>query len=270
MFNLNFNPHPPCGGWRSEGLIAQRQNLFQSTPSVWRVTRRTYKAFRHWKISIHTLRVEGDKLSVKTRIKNILFQSTPSVWRVTWCCKWWWLWCCHFNPHPPCGGWLVRLVHLCFGRTFQSTLSVWRVTFALSPLIIASWFQSTPSVWRVTPSPTHFAVGYRISIHTLRVEGDGTCLRLFRCRNTYFNPHPPCGGWPNPEEEAINAMCISIHTLRVEGDLQLLARRRYPRRFQSTPSVWRVTDDGYLISDNKYISIHTLRVEGDLSNQFEE
>ena len=58
---------------------------------------------------------------------------------------------------------------------------------------------------------------------------------------------------------------ISIHTLRVEGDISCGISSKSTPKFQSTPSVWRVT---YLV--NKFlavykISIHTLRVEGDVT-----
>ena len=58
---------------------------FQSTPSVWRETLDAFeKVVRCMKISIHSLRVEGDH----TRYSNLRsleyrFQSTPSVWRET-------------------------------------------------------------------------------------------------------------------------------------------------------------------------------------------
>ena len=88
----------------------------------------------------------------------------------------------------------------------------------------------------------------------------------------YFNPHPPCGGWPksgqmfhwkvkfqstpsvwrvtsDTSQCLLFLLTISIHTLRVEGDTlrQYSIRRTY--RFQSTPSVWRVTSAyGVIIS----------------------
>ena len=58
-------------------------------------------------------------------------------------------------------------------KTFQSTPSVWRVT-TYNPNHVAppEIYQSTPSVWRVTITTSLFGVMIRISIHTLRVEGD--------------------------------------------------------------------------------------------------
>ena len=57
----------------------------------------------------------------------------------------------------------------------------------------------------------------RISIHALRVEGDGgngTVAHLYE---------------------------ISIHALRVEGDLLVDPLALHQGAFQSTPSVWRAT-----------------------------
>ena len=80
----HFNPLPPCGG-RPECLIkASRNVVFQSTPSVWRETRRRlaaqvfmrnfnplppcggrpcsyYYSIKIRNISIHSIRVEGDR-----------------------------------------------------------------------------------------------------------------------------------------------------------------------------------------------------------------
>ena len=56
---------------------------------------------------------------------------------------------------------------------------------------------------------------------------------------------------------------ISIHTLRVEGDGVTDDERKQLLKFQSTPSVWRVTTNWGGMQGNAQISIHTLRVEGD-------
>ena len=60
------------------------RTVFQSTPSVWRVTIRSKVALAsNLAISIHTLRVEGDLDEGASDIARAIFQSTPSVWRVT-------------------------------------------------------------------------------------------------------------------------------------------------------------------------------------------
>ena len=56
---------------------------FQSTPSVWRETP-VFDCFTVvTRISIHSLRVEGDGQMTLWLQKSKSFQSTPSVWRET-------------------------------------------------------------------------------------------------------------------------------------------------------------------------------------------
>ena len=63
-------------------LFSLMRYVFQSTPSVWRVTADDVSATVDTTISIHTLRVEGD-VARPTNVRTI----QPN-----------------FNPHPPCGG----------------------------------------------------------------------------------------------------------------------------------------------------------------------
>ena len=192
---------------------------FQSTPSVWRATtppcRRGYimKISIHtlrvegdscpsmlcsfWLvISIHTLRVEGDRQLTSSPRQNGLFQSTPSVWRATETLSPRLQPDFNFNPHPPCGG-RQSSACICLSATvFQSTPSVWRATQSKVQTGHAKAFQSTPSVWRATKGMAWQGRHGLISIHTLRVEGD-----TFTC-------------------DCCGATVISIHTLRVEGDCQ--------------------------------------------------
>ena len=79
-----FNPLPPHGG---RLLILWRASVgksFQSTPSAWRETFRnsTIPTLHH--ISIHSLRMEGDRRFSAGRCASVIFQSTPSAWRETW------------------------------------------------------------------------------------------------------------------------------------------------------------------------------------------
>ena len=101
-----------------------------------------------------------------------------------------------------------------------------------------------------------------ISIHSLRMEGDGLWIVVDRI------------GY------------ISIHSLRMEGDFTMREPKNADTRFQSTPSAWRETlrclvsapqisdfnplppHGGRPISVDiysmcPYISIHSLRMEGD-------
>ena len=58
--------------------------VFQSTPSVWRETIYIIHHLRiATNISIHSLRMEGDRSKVSVLLPVMPFQSTPSVWRET-------------------------------------------------------------------------------------------------------------------------------------------------------------------------------------------
>ena len=56
---------------------------FQSTPSVWRETFSGTKTGLERRISIHSLRMEGDSITPLLYLSALIFQSTPSVWRET-------------------------------------------------------------------------------------------------------------------------------------------------------------------------------------------
>ena len=101
-------------------------------------------------------------------------------------------------------------------------------------------FLSTPSGWRATRLAIELEVPVPISIHALRVEGDG----LIQLRGFYrlsFLSTP--SGWRAtaalPRLLSLR-LCISIHALRVEGDTVSTLQQRCAA-----------------------ISIHALRVEGD-------
>ena len=128
-------------------------------------------------------------------------------------------------------------------------------------------------MWRETLAAVLCLGGDTISIHSLRVEGDGS-PKTSRAPTTDFNPLPPCGGRLSEISERVKLTLISIHSLRVEGDKKAYVmyqqetalgitssphatdfnplppcggRRRFTgytvhkRTFQSTPSVWRET-----------------------------
>ena len=102
----NFNPLPPHGGRPQLRGTTSGDWLFQSTPSAWRETRgfRTMTGKRF--ISIHSLRMEGDLISVQKLQPISVFQSTPSAWRETFISG------STGRSHP----------------AFQSTPSAWRET----------------------------------------------------------------------------------------------------------------------------------------------
>ena len=101
-------------------------------------------------------------------------------------------------------------------------------------------FLSTPSGWRATKTVKQLFIHSVISIHALRVEGDGRMLKHYE-----------------------RAPVISIHALRVEGDRSVKSGSSSCEIFLSTPSGWRATPCFRVGHDELPISIHALRVEGD-------
>ena len=55
-------------------------------------------------ISIHSLRMEGDRDQFQQMISDSKFQSTPSAWRETGAFGFTFIQPIHFNPLPPHGG----------------------------------------------------------------------------------------------------------------------------------------------------------------------
>ena len=104
--------------------------------------------------------------------------------------------------------------------------------------------------------------GEDISIHALRVEGDGLPHTL-RHKFGRFLSTP--SGWRATVTNygIITQRRISIHALRVEGDPLLVADRFFDDPFLSTPSGWRATPGALAMLEAPMISIHALRVEGD-------
>ena len=146
-------------------------------------------------ISIHALRVEGDKLFLRRYSRGAHFYPRPPgggrphhiSYRVSNAFN--------FYPRPPGGG---RLRFVC-NVDFFSTISIHALrvegdTPSLVSIKIFKGFLSTPSGWRATKT-CHICIRIdQISIHALRVEGDHST---------------------NASE---NSAEISIHALRVEGD----------------------------------------------------
>ena len=146
-----FNSRPPRGERHPAWYPAESPAEFQSTPSARRAT---------------SLRETTTALMQR-------FQSTPSVGRATN------IWAAagttstYFNPRPPRGGRLHRLLCTVMPWKFQSTPSARRATRRSCRLPTRKrQFQSTPSARRATCRPTWRASNRTISIHALREEGD--------------------------------------------------------------------------------------------------
>ena len=191
----HFNPLPPHGG----------RPIFSPAPST------------PFVISIHSLRMEGDNCRDIVGIHTDIFQSTPSAWRET-------------------ASFFIMLLT----RRFQSTPSAWRETSSLPVQILHAkyfnplpphggrrefqprrWvgerFQSTPSAWRETRHCSRNSTSNRISIHSLRMEGDRNGPGCTHAEST-FQSTP--SAWRETAETFpwSSLRRISIHSLRMEGD----------------------------------------------------
>ena len=145
-----FNPLPPHGGRRVMMRRLSRHMRFQSTPSAWRETDRTVagtgkavfqstpSAWREtilaripgWErcISIHSLRMEGDKRGIGCGQEAVHFNPLPPhggrhPCRNTGCAGFH-----HFIPLPPHGGRHINNENSKYSSSFQSTPSAWRET----------------------------------------------------------------------------------------------------------------------------------------------
>ena len=124
----NFNPLPPHGGRPCLSCLSIRcRSHFNPLPPHGGRQLRGLWERNHQDISIHSLRMEGDKMANPKYIPRISFQSTPSAWRET-------------RKRRRCGHCGI----------FQSTPSAWRETIFKNRVFDPAVFQSTPSAWRET------------------------------------------------------------------------------------------------------------------------
>ena len=156
----------------------------------------------------------------------------------------------YFNPLPPHGGRPITQKKTMQHLVFQSTPSAWRETAPFHrPRKAVHPFQSTPSAWRETTALCMlFSSGKSISIHSLRMEGDGGAycklervsisIHSLRMEGDganerrgagylYFNPLPPHGGRHFAFHQHSGFRIISIHSLRMEGDKNLLQKHSW-------------------------------------------
>ena len=172
LWQLYFNPLPPCGGrpsalmdnfgvsaisihsLRVEGdqanllpMLASMEDIsihslrVEGDPESWLLS-------KDQTISIHSLRVEGDVTLFVSNNPDALFQSTPSVWR----------------------------------ETIRDRSNSWKWSISIHSLRVEG-----------DPPEVRLLGVFVISIHSLRVEGD--CPVAFFAGIAYdFNPLPPCGG----------------------------------------------------------------------------
>ena len=220
-----FYPRPPHGG-RLDGLIdtiSDSMNFYPRPPHGGRQGE-TVGIWVDYKISIHALRMEGDA-------PYIFFGHAGPP---------------HFYPRPPHGGRLQQIKAQKYVTVFLSTPSAWRATApdAAAGTVDDHFYPRPPHGGRhlqsrmtaasryFYPRPPHGGrrtsstmppISEMISIHALRMEGDGAD-RAGQGRGQDFYPRPPHGGRPVSD-----------------------SRQHHPPAFLSTPSAWRATI--VLISD---------------------
>ena len=183
--------------WRETQVLNffQGAKRFQSTPSVWRETRLCISYNWIFCISIHSLRMEGDRSwNFRTPLR-FSFQSTPSVWRET--------------------------------LTTAGVLT-WQQISIHSLRMEGDWIRISESSCSVyfNPLPPY---GGRLSLRTrlyklpyfnpLPPYGGRRNLDTGQASIDHFNPLPPYGGRRADYAEYFEWMDISIHSLRMEGDL---------------------------------------------------
>ena len=131
-----------------------------------------------------------------------------------------------------------------------------------SPFYGKPIFQSTPSAWRETSGIRTLCRRARISIHSLRMEGDIACVQdVVRWIISIHSLRME--GDPLLACRSFQCIPISIHSLRMEGDYFSARSVGIVKSFQSTPSAWRETTLRSRKSVHVGISIHSLRMEGD-------
>ena len=148
---------------------------------------------KDFNISIHSLRVEGDPGLSVLRGHNQRFQSTPSVWRETAVSSTHGAGRHNFNPLPPCGGRPLRITQ----RGGSGFISIHSLRVEGDRRILTMQAEGAISIHSLRVEgdlrrPPDFAPPC-ISIHSLRVEGDDLCHGIGGILID-FNPLPPCGG----------------------------------------------------------------------------
>ena len=216
---------------------------------------------RHFSISIHTLREEGDlgcRLGQRQDWISIhaLREEGDDLQELEAGLI------SDFYPRPPRGGRRRPLTAARSVLLFLSTPSARRATSANVLKEQVFIFLSTPSARRATSRTRGFLLQFSISIHALREEGDRS-LPQPTPASAYFYPRPPRGGRPPHTARNLMGYRISIHALREEGDMTSIsstgsspnfyprpprggrrdpeAAAYYAKKFLSTPSARRAT-----------------------------
>ncbi len=170
---IYFYPRPPGGGRHARSQPGYCKGLISIHALRVEGDKKSHLPRVEQRISIHALRVEGDTRRTASELHN------P-----------------YFYPRPPGGG-------------RQATGS---------RRIAQSVFLSTPSGWRATGAEQSDADGGRSHFYP-RPPGGGRPLKCTqRDLRKHFYPRPPGGGRQFQSEQNHYCDKISIHALRVEGD----------------------------------------------------
>ena len=218
--SADFYPRPPGGG---RLVFANFQKVviceFLSTPSGWRATFRFVKQTWQRLISIHALRVEGDRERggnsaptdiisihalrvegdhVRDFLPELIIHISIHALRVEG--DDWLSFRCNlagdFYPRPPGGGRLTIRYPQLGVEAFLSTPSGWRATFLR---LGGEFLGQTISIHALRVEGdikvlNHRLADLEISIHALRVEGDAILSLWWMLILSDFYPRPPGGG----------------------------------------------------------------------------
>ena len=259
-----FNPLPPCGGRRRAYALRSKQRHFNPLPPCGgRRDCAPEDIDRHY-ISIHSLRVEGDFAGCNhiaygncISIHSLRVEGDPAHHRRQPKPR-------YFNPLPPCGGRLGAVVDAVPKLLFQSTPSVWRETRTNCGILRQkAYFNPLPPCGGRPCSRLSGKTARPISIHSLRVEGDGSAKRTPERSHTRFQSTPSVWRETTHGSGYQTPCAISIHSLRVEGDSITHHHPHLHHNFNPLPPCGGRHLCSIIDIVRRSISIHSLRVEGD-------
>ena len=171
----------------------------------------------------------------------------------------------YFYPRPPRGGRLATMMATKTNRQFLSTPSARRATKKRKFSIKKAKFLSTPSTRRATETyPTGGSAVY-ISIHALREEGDSMKLLGFR-RATVFLSTPSArrATWTGKRKSKATQIFLSTPSARRATSSGRLWWLRLVYFYPRPPRGGRLPFSKRIAPPSQ-ISIHALREEGDQS-----
>ena len=167
-----FYPRPPGGGRPMKCSVSLRRFYFYPRPPGGGRHVQRQSGNCRGSISIHALRVEGDRriffFVTGSRISIHALRVEGDHRHFVRC----FFGILNFYPRPPGGGRLVSAGDGGSVAVFLSTPSGWRATNLVTVNGGDVIFLSTPSGWRATGNAPAGQAGSPISIHALRVEGD--------------------------------------------------------------------------------------------------